>query len=153
MWAMSIAASRMGTDALAAHHVCILTWMFTSYLIDGFADVGLMLGAKMLGGGQVQAFKRLSLRLTMMGLATGAVCAGTSTLDLICKYIECKFCLMGGVMVSCKNIIIVALLDKTSKETYSLLHQLWPLLTVMQVPTNSTRLSQPITSNMVFVCS
>ena len=40
---------------LCAHHVSLQIWMLTSYVVDGFADVGTMLGGQFLGGGWLAA--------------------------------------------------------------------------------------------------
>ena len=36
-------------SVLAAHSITMQLWMLTSYIVDGFADVGTMLGSKLLG--------------------------------------------------------------------------------------------------------
>ena len=40
MWAMTVAAARLGTGPLAAHQVVSLLWLVVSYVVDGVADLG-----------------------------------------------------------------------------------------------------------------
>ena len=46
IWLMSVFASRLGTSQLAAHQITLTFWSLTSYISDGFADVGTMLGER-----------------------------------------------------------------------------------------------------------
>ena len=41
------AASRMGTAALAAHQIVAQLWLLTSYVTDGFAVAGTVLGSRL----------------------------------------------------------------------------------------------------------
>ena len=41
------AASRMGTTALAAHQIVAQLWLLTSYVTDGFAVAGTVLGSRL----------------------------------------------------------------------------------------------------------
>ena len=50
-------------------------WMVTSYIVDGFADVGTMVGARLLGAGERPPMRRLTLRLAMLGAVTGLAAA------------------------------------------------------------------------------
>ena len=47
--AMVVAARELGPHGLAAHHVVTQLWMVTSYLVDGFATAGTVLGSAMVG--------------------------------------------------------------------------------------------------------
>ena len=49
--------------------------MLTSYIVDGFADVGTMYGAKLLGAHQYAHFYTLRDRLALMGCITGIASA------------------------------------------------------------------------------
>ena len=40
-------ASRMGTAALAAHQIVAQLWLLTSYVTDGFAVAGTVLGSRL----------------------------------------------------------------------------------------------------------
>lgn len=116
VWALSICAARLGSEVLTAHHLCMLLWMLTSYMIDGFADVGLMLGAKYLGGGNFMLWQRLCRTLAILGLSTGCGCA--------------------AIMWQMKHSIISLLLDDITDVTRHALDQVWLLIALMQV-TNS----------------
>eukprot|EP00040_Diaphanoeca_grandis_P030185 m.178015 g.178015 ORF g.178015 m.178015 type:complete len:531 (+) comp31920_c2_seq2:148-1740(+) len=71
MFSLYILSSRLGTSALAAHHIIFQLWSLTSYVCDGFADVGTMLGAKLLGMGQVHLLRQLANRLVLLGSVVG----------------------------------------------------------------------------------
>jgi len=116
VWALSICAARLGKDILAAHHVCMLLWMLTSYIIDGYADVGLMLGAKYLGAQRYDLWRGLCQTLALLGVGTGAVC--------------------GMLMWVLRDSIITLLLSSSSDATQDALHSVWWLISLMQV-TNS----------------
>ena len=75
VYALSVAAARISTHALAAHQVLLLLWMITSFVVDGAADVGTALGAKYFGGGQTRAFMQLSRRIVTIAVSVGAVAA------------------------------------------------------------------------------
>lgn len=62
VWLLAVCAAQLGTSALAAHQVLLLLWMLTSYIVDGFADVGTMIGSKMLGAEAFHDFKVLTKR-------------------------------------------------------------------------------------------
>lgn len=40
-------ASRLGTSSLAAHQVIAQLWLLTSYVVDGFAAAGTVLGSRL----------------------------------------------------------------------------------------------------------
>ena len=76
---MSVFAGNLGTSALAAHQIAIALWMITSYVCDGFADVGTMVGAKLLGSSKPDKFNQIIvLRNILMsfGLIIGFVDSG-----------------------------------------------------------------------------
>ena len=73
--ALTIAAAPLGTAALNAHAVVLQLWMLTSYIVDGFADVGTMLGSKLLGSGHSMRMRSLTKILAVLGLATGIATA------------------------------------------------------------------------------
>ena len=53
--AMTLAVAPLGAAALGAHAVVMQLWMVTSYIVDGFADVGTMMGSRLLGAGESRA--------------------------------------------------------------------------------------------------
>ena len=57
--------------------------MLMSYVVDGFADVGTMLGAKLLGAGEFSAMRALVRRLDVLGVASGAAAAARAALALL----------------------------------------------------------------------
>ncbi|GMH70318.1 hypothetical protein TrST_g4871 [Triparma strigata] len=113
MWSMSILASRLGSDILSAHHVALLLWMTTSYVIDGFADLGTMIGSKLLGEGDVKGFKKMTMLLVRMSLATGILCA--------------------AIIAMFRDSIIKILLANPTSTSTDALHALWPLLCLAQI--------------------
>jgi len=48
--------------ASLSEKILILLWMLTSYVVDGFADVGSMVGSQLLGGNQFTEFTVLTKR-------------------------------------------------------------------------------------------
>ena len=69
-----MASSRFGAPALSAHAVVLQLWMVVSFVVDGFADVGTMLGSKLLGARRDPEMKRLTLVVAALGMACG-ICA------------------------------------------------------------------------------
>ena len=49
IFASLVAASRLGTASLAAHSIIGQLWMLISYLVDGFAAAGIVLGSRLAG--------------------------------------------------------------------------------------------------------
>ena len=47
--AMTVASRELGPHGLAAHHIVTQLWMVSSYLVDGFATAGTVLGSAMVG--------------------------------------------------------------------------------------------------------
>lgn len=45
-------ASRLGTAALAAHQIVAQLWLLTSYVVDGFAVAGTVLGSRLASQGK-----------------------------------------------------------------------------------------------------
>ena len=69
--------------------VLLLLWMLTSYVVDGFADVGTMVGARLLGAGRFDEFQTLTKRLVrspllpMSALQRGGFTIGVSLRFLV----------------------------------------------------------------------
>ena len=72
---MTFATAPLGAAALVAHAVVLQLWMVTSYVVDGFADVGTMVGSRLLGAGAAQHMRKLTALLASLGLATGVLAA------------------------------------------------------------------------------
>ena len=91
--------------------------MLTSYIVDGFADVGTMYGAKLLGAHKYKDFCTLRDRLALMGGATGVACGA-------------------GLWALREQVIGLFLGHGVPPESRAALEHLWPLLSGMQM-TNS----------------
>ena len=111
--ALSLAAASLGTAALAAHAAALQVWMLMSYVVDGFADVGTMLGAKLLGAGEFSAMRALVRRLDVLGVASGAAAAA-------------------GLAVSLDPLTHLWLAGDAAAA--AALASVWPLLCAMQLP-------------------
>ena len=78
--AITVASSPLGAAALSAHAIILQLWMITSYVVDGFADVGTMIGSRLLGRGQAHLMRPLTLKLAAIGLATGLLASTLLTI-------------------------------------------------------------------------
>ena len=116
-------------EALAAHGVVLQLWMLTSYIADGFANVGTLVGGKYFGSwGAIDRarFAQMAERLCFMGILTGFV-----------------FCV--AMLLFEDDIISIFTIASAgpSKDSPSQakvrarLHEVWNLLCLMQ-PINST---------------
>lgn len=72
---LTVAVAPLGTAALNAHAVVLQLWMITSYVVDGFADAGTMIGSRLLGAGEAHHMRSLTLTLALLGLGTGLTAA------------------------------------------------------------------------------
>eukprot|EP00327_Prymnesium_parvum_P034019 CAMPEP_0195597438 /NCGR_PEP_ID=MMETSP0815-20121206/2986_1 /TAXON_ID=97485 /ORGANISM="Prymnesium parvum, Strain Texoma1" /LENGTH=440 /DNA_ID=CAMNT_0040736781 /DNA_START=7 /DNA_END=1329 /DNA_ORIENTATION=+ len=68
---LTFAVAPLGPAALAAHAVLLQLWMVASYAADGLADVGTMLGSRLLGAGQTARMRTLTRHLAALGVAGG----------------------------------------------------------------------------------
>eukprot|EP00730_Choanoeca_flexa_P002403 TRINITY_DN11036_c0_g1_i1.p1 TRINITY_DN11036_c0_g1~~TRINITY_DN11036_c0_g1_i1.p1 ORF type:complete len:457 (+),score=79.97 TRINITY_DN11036_c0_g1_i1:2-1372(+) len=75
LYGLTIAAGRIDPAALAANAIAAQLWAVTSYLCDGFADVGTMLGGDMYGRGDYQSLSLLARQLIVYGAVTGLLAA------------------------------------------------------------------------------
>eukprot|EP00045_Choanoeca_perplexa_P003682 m.32666 g.32666 ORF g.32666 m.32666 type:complete len:463 (+) comp12169_c0_seq1:3-1391(+) len=73
VYGLTIAAGQLDPAALAANQIAAQLWAVTSYLCDGFADVGTMLGGAMVGRGEWQDLRRLAQLIIQCGIVTGLV--------------------------------------------------------------------------------
>jgi len=110
LWLMSVFASRLGTSQMAAHQIAVNLWTLISYIVDGFADVATMLGAKFLGQKAYASLKMTFNRLIAMSLAVGVL-------------FTVVFLVGQDAMIG---------LFTSSESTVSHLRALWPLLACMQ---------------------
>ena len=109
--ALSLAAASLGTAALAAHAAALQVWMLMSYVVDGFADVGTMLGAKILGAGEFgDARARAAARRAGRGVGAAR----------------------GGLAVSLDPLAHLWLAGDAAAA--AALASVWPLLCAMQLP-------------------
>ena len=117
VWSLSLLAARLGAAALGAHAVVLQLWMVTSYVCDGFADAGTMLGAKLLGEKQHSRLLHLCNRLVAYGVATGVICGA-------------------GIWLLEPVIFRLYFADSSAAERSAeraLLSRVWPLLCCAQV--------------------
>ena len=137
VFAMAVVASHVsgGSDALASHAIIMQLWMLESNIVDGFADVGTMLGSKLLGelseihdtkreareeeeekGEQAEgigkAMRTLTNRVMSLSLATGL----------------CSALVLGGASEPIQRVF------SHDPAVLSQLDKVWVLLCVMQVP-------------------
>ncbi len=73
--ATTAVVTRLGELCLAAHQIALQLWLLSSFLIDGFAITGNMLGARLLGEGRPGARQLLGRLLLMAGLGCGVLFA------------------------------------------------------------------------------
>mmetsp|Transcript_9522 Transcript_9522/g.12442 ORF Transcript_9522/g.12442 Transcript_9522/m.12442 type:complete len:352 (+) Transcript_9522:326-1381(+) len=111
IWLMSLLASRLGTAQLAAHQIVLTLWSIASYLADGFADVGTMLGAKFISSGETEILRSVFHRLLALGLFSGV--AFSIVFFLLSSEIESVF--------------------TNNTETKKALASIWPLVAAMQI--------------------
>lgn len=91
-------------------------WMVTSYIVDGFADTGTMVGSRLLGEGHAWLMCRLSRVLIGLGLTTGV--------------------LAGGLLLALRQLLAAAFSRDPATRLLLTHGPLWPLLCALQ-PVNS----------------
>jgi MATE family multidrug resistance protein len=69
--ATTVAASRIGTDQVAAHQIAIQVWLFLSFVLDSFAVAAQAMVGTDLGSGSVTAARGIANRLLFLGFAAG----------------------------------------------------------------------------------
>ena len=105
-------------SALAAHGVVVQLWMLMSYITDGIASVGTMVGGKLYGEGTSVSkhfFGILTRRLLLLGLAFG-----------LCSVLILTF--LRDPIIS----IFTREGDASHRTILHFLRQVWPLLVAMQ---------------------
>lgn len=61
-------ATKLGDVQIAAHTIAMQIWLFTSFLLDGYANAGLALSARLLGEKRPRALKNLIKTLLKIGV-------------------------------------------------------------------------------------
>mmetsp|Transcript_9227 Transcript_9227/g.10750 ORF Transcript_9227/g.10750 Transcript_9227/m.10750 type:complete len:526 (-) Transcript_9227:1468-3045(-) len=114
MYLLSILSSRIGTSVLAAHQVVMQIWCLISLFCDGFADVGTMVGARLLGAGKHEQLLVLTNRLLVFAMVAGTVC--------------------GTILLLCQESIIEVFTTATeaNDDTQTVLRSVWMLTALMQ---------------------
>lgn len=69
--ATTVAASRIGTDQVAAHQIAIQVWLFLSFVLDSFAVAAQAMVGTDLGSGSVAAARGIANRLLFLGFFAG----------------------------------------------------------------------------------
>ena len=73
---LTVASAPLGTATLNASAIVLQLWMLTSYFVDGFADVGTMVGSRLLGAGESRALRTLTAILAALGIGVGLLASG-----------------------------------------------------------------------------
>ncbi len=105
-------------SALAAHGVVVQLWMLMSYITDGIASVGTMVGGKLYGEGTSVSkhfFSILTRRLLLLGLAFG-----------LCSVLILTFLRDPIILIFTREG------DASHRTILHFLRQVWPLLVAMQ---------------------
>jgi len=69
--ATTVAASRISTQAVAAHQIAMQVWLFLSFVLDSFAIAAMAMIGTDLGAGDTKAARAVGNRLLALGLMTG----------------------------------------------------------------------------------
>jgi MATE family multidrug resistance protein len=69
--ATTVAASRISTQAVAAHQIAMQVWLFLSFVLDSFAIAAMAMIGTDLGAGDSKAARALGNRLLALGFMTG----------------------------------------------------------------------------------
>ena len=78
--ATTVAASRISTEAVAAHQIAMQVWLFLAFALDSFAIAAMAMIGTDLGAGDARAARDVGNRLLALGFITGI---GLSTLLLL----------------------------------------------------------------------
>ncbi|EDQ90639.1 uncharacterized protein MONBRDRAFT_24224 [Monosiga brevicollis MX1] len=78
-YCLGMAAGQLDLAALAAHQIISQLWNCTSYICDGFADVGTILGARCFGSNDMTSLRSLATQLLCLGFGIG-----TTVLVILC---------------------------------------------------------------------
>jgi MATE family multidrug resistance protein len=69
--ATTVAASRISTQAVAAHQIAMQVWLFLSFVLDSFAIAAMAMIGTDLGGGDTGAARAVGNRLLALGFMSG----------------------------------------------------------------------------------
>ena len=69
--ATTVAASRISTQAVAAHQIAMQVWLFLSFVLDSFAIAAMAMIGTDLGGGDAGAARAVGNRLLALGFMSG----------------------------------------------------------------------------------
>jgi MATE family multidrug resistance protein len=69
--ATTVAASRISTQAVAAHQIDMQVWLFLSFILDSFAIAAMAMIGTDLGGGDTAAARAVGNRLLALGFMSG----------------------------------------------------------------------------------
>ncbi|MEN8238503.1 MAG: MATE family efflux transporter [Actinomycetota bacterium] len=78
--ATTVAASRISTQAVAAHQIAMQVWLFLSFVLDSFAIAAMAMIGTDLGAGDTRAARAIGNRLLALGFVSGL---GLSVLLLV----------------------------------------------------------------------
>jgi putative MATE family efflux protein len=69
--ATTVAASRISTQAVAAHQIAMQVWLFLAFVLDSFAIAAMAMIGTDLGGGDFKAARAVGNRLLALGFMAG----------------------------------------------------------------------------------
>lgn len=72
----TVAASRIGTQQVAAHQIALQVWLFLSFVLDSLAVAAMAMVGTAMGTNDVRSARDVSNRLLALGLMTGTLLAG-----------------------------------------------------------------------------
>jgi MATE family multidrug resistance protein len=68
---LTMCATRLGTEIVAAHQIALQVWMFAAFFIDGLAITAITLGGQLIGREDHSAHQIMSRRLLLLALFVG----------------------------------------------------------------------------------
>ena len=71
--ATTVAASRIGTDDVAAHQIALQVWLFLAFVLDAYAVAAQAMVGTDFGAGDILGARAVSNRLLVLGLGAGIV--------------------------------------------------------------------------------
>ncbi|KAL3154194.1 hypothetical protein ABBQ32_013706 [Trebouxia sp. C0010 RCD-2024] len=115
-------ASRLGTAALAAHQIVAQLWLLTSYVTDGFAVAGTVLGSRLSSQRHITVDK-----------------SATRSLQILCRRVLLSGLAIGvtfGIAFFAAQDWLISLFTQSKETTGILQYVVWPLVCIVQ-PLNS----------------
>ena len=136
VYSMSVAAANLGTASLAAHQIVMTLWMLMSLVCDGFADVGTMLGSKLIGEqGRIDEMRVLRDMLLFFGCVTGLMATTGMWLfrdDIINFYSMNNHTAIDIDIDIDTELDVITMTNTTADSVLAQLTVLWPLICGMQ---------------------